>query len=106
MLFSKTIETNQGELGGEDKWIVTYEGGDDILLGGLLDEYGWEFVGESNRRQVLIRFQLTNGQNVWNGKSWFCKDAVNDVNDHHYDIFPIPKNVMDGNPKLVQNPGY
>ena len=97
---------NQGELGGEDKWIVTYEGGDDILLGGLLDEYGWEFVGESNRRQVLIRFQLTNGQNVWNGKSWFCKDAVNDVNDHHYDIFPIPKNVMDGNPKLVQNPGY
>lgn len=97
---------NQGVMGEEDKWIITEEGGDDIILGGLLDEYAWEFVGECVRRQTLIRFQMTNGQNVWNGKSWFCKDRIENIYDNHYNIFPIPKDAMDGNPKLKQNPGY
>lgn len=97
---------NQGELGGEDKWITTEEGGDDIILGGLLDEYGWEFVAEGQRRQVLIRFKMTNGCNVWNGKSWFCKDALTDPNDHHYDIYPLYRDTMSGNLNLKQNPGY
>ncbi len=26
--------------------------------------------------------------------------------DRHLDVFPIPKKALDGNPKLVQNPGY
>jgi hypothetical protein len=61
---------------------------------------------EHHRRQDLIRFRLTSGQNVYNGKSWFCKDAKTDPTDKHCDIFPIPKSIMDGNINLVQNPGY
>ena len=32
-------------------FVATYEGGDDIELGGLLDDLAWEFVGEHHRRQ-------------------------------------------------------
>lgn len=49
---------------------------------------------------------MTNGQNVFNGKSWFCKDAVTDPTDNHCDIFPIHKTFLDGNINLKQNPGY
>lgn len=95
---------NQGTLGGEDKWIITNEGGADIEFGGLLDEYAKEFVCEAHRRDELIRFNIKGtNMNVYNGKSWFCKDAVTDRNG---DLFPIPKSAMDGNPKLKQNPGY
>ena len=89
-----------------DNWVTTTEGGSDIELGGLLDDLAWEFVAEHHRRQDLIRFRMTNGQNVYNGKSWFCKDAVADPTDKHSDIFPIPQSALDGNIKLVQNPGY
>lgn len=89
-----------------DNWITTEEGGSDIELGGLLDDLAWEFVAEHHRRQDLIRFRMTNGQNVYNGKSWFCKDAVTDPTDKHNDIFPIPQSALDGNPNLVQNPGF
>ena len=89
-----------------DNWVTTTEGGSDIELGGLLDDLGWEFLAEHHRRQDLIRFRLTSGQNVYNGKSWFCKDAKTDPTDKHCDIFPIPKSIMDGNINLVQNPGY
>lgn len=89
-----------------DNWVTTTEGGNDIELGGLLDDLAWEFVAEHHRRQDLIRFRMTNGQNVYNGKSWFCKDAVADPTDKHNDIFPIPQSALDGNIKLVQNPGY
>lgn len=97
---------NRAEIDQPDNWIITHEGGDDIILGGLLDELAWEFVAEGHRRQDLVRFMMTNGCNVWNGKSWFCKDGMSDPNDRHYDVFPIPKDAMEGNPKLVQNPGY
>lgn len=86
--------------------IRTHEGGDDIILGGLLDELAWEFVFEHHRRQDLIRFTMTNGQNVWNGKSWFCKDATVNVNDTHYNIFPIYVDYLKGNKELVQAPGF
>lgn len=98
---------NQGKLGEEDKWIIREEGGSDIELGGLLDELAKEFVCEAHRRDDIIRFTIKGtNQNVYNGKSWFCKDAVADKNDRHMDIFPIPKSALDGNPKLKQNPGY
>lgn len=98
---------NQGKLGEDDKWIIKEEGGNDIELGGLLDELGKEFVCEAHRRDDIIRFTIRGtNQNVYNGKSWFCKDAVTDMNDRHMDIFPIPKSALDGNPKLKQNPGY
>lgn len=44
-------------MGEEDKWVVTHEGGDDVELGGLLDDLAWEFVAEHHRRQDLIRFE-------------------------------------------------
>lgn len=89
------------------KRIHTYEGGDDIELGGLLDDLAWEFVGEHHRRQDLIRFRMTSkDSNVFNGKSWFCKDAEADVTDTHREIYPIYYTIMNANPNLVQNPGY
>lgn len=98
---------NQGKMGEADKWIITNEGGQDIELGGMLDELAWEFVAEHHRRQDLIRFHIKGSkENVYNGKSWFCKDANPDKTDRHKDIFPIPKSALDGNPKLKQNPGY
>ncbi len=98
---------NQGKLGEEDVWVTTTEGGDDIELGGLLDELAWEFVAEHHRRQDLIRFRIVGkNQNVYNGKSWFCKEAKTDPSDIHCNIFPLPKVALDGNLKLVQNPGY
>lgn len=98
---------NQGKKGEVDIWVTTHEGGDDIELGGLLDDLAWEFVAEHHRRQDLIRFRISGrNQNVYNGKSWFCKTAKTDPTDNHADIFPLPKDFMAGNPKLVQNPGY
>lgn len=99
---------NQNEKGSNDPALKfeTNEGGADIVLGGLLDERGWEFVGEYTRRQDLLRFKMTNGQSVHDGKSWFCKRALTDLSDKHYDLFPIPQEVRKGNMKLKQNPGY
>lgn len=85
------------------EWKRTYEGGDDIILGGLLDDLGWEFCMEEHRRQDLIRFKMTDGRNVWNGKSWFCKDATTETK---WDVFPLPNQAMKTNNKLVQNAGY
>jgi len=84
-------------------YVTTIEGGDDIILGGLLDDLAWEFVGEHHRRQDLIRFKMNDGRNVFNGKSWFCKDATTET---HWDYFPIPKSAIDANISLVQNEGY
>lgn len=95
---------NQGKQGEADKWIITEEGGDDIELGGLLDEYAKEFVAEAHRRDDLIRFHIKgSNMNVYCGKSWFCK---NKEADRNCDIFPIPKSALDGNINLKQNPGY
>jgi len=89
------------------KLVTTLEGGADIELGGLLDDLAWEFVGEHHRRQDLIRFRVTSkGMNVYNGKSWFCKDAETNASDIHKNIFPIFQTFIDSNPKMVQNPQY
>lgn len=84
-------------------YVSTYEGGADIELGGLLDDLGWEFCAELHRRQDLRRFKMADGRNVWNGKSWFCKDATTSTT---YDVYAIPEEAMKTNNKLVQNPGY
>lgn len=97
---------------GADNWdpakhIRTNEGGEDIELGGLLDDLAWEFVGEHHRRQDLIRFRMTGkNSNVYNGKSWFCKDAELNAADAHRDVFPIYYEVINANPVLKQNTGY
>ncbi|WP_291861447.1 RagB/SusD family nutrient uptake outer membrane protein [Marinilabilia sp.] len=98
---------NQGKMGEEDIWVTTFEGGENIELGGLLDDLAWEFVAEHHRRQDLIRFRISgSNQNVYNGKSWFCKEAKTNPTENYTNIFPIPKDFMDGNPNLIQNPGY
>lgn len=85
-------------------WVITEEGGADIEFGGLLDEYAKEFVCEAHRRDELIRFNIKGtNMNVYNGKSWFCKDKVDNRDG---DLFPIPKTALKGNLKLKQNPGY
>lgn len=84
-------------------YYATVEGGSDIILGGLLDDLAWEFVGEHHRRQDLIRFKMTDGRNVFNGKSWFCKNATTDT---HWDYFPLPLGAIESNISLVQNKGY
>jgi hypothetical protein len=100
-------EENTAKKDEADNWVRTHEGGDDIELGGLLDDLAWEFVGEHHRRQDLIRFRLTSkNSNVYNGKSWFCKDAETNVADTHKNIYPIHQDFLDANMKLVQNPGY
>lgn len=86
---------------GYSNWsthVLTNEGGNDIELGGLLDDLGWEFAGEMHRRQDLIRFRAGNN-NVWNGKSWFCKEATTETK---WNFFPIPDPAMTANIKLKQ----
>jgi hypothetical protein len=91
----------------ENGYVATYEGGADIELGGLLDDLAWEFVGEHHRRQDLIRFRLTGkNTNVFNGKSWFCKDAETDASDVHKNVYPIWISFLEANMKLDQNPEY
>jgi starch-binding outer membrane protein, SusD/RagB family len=92
---------------GSDKLVETYEGGNDVELGGFLDDLAWEFVGEHHRRQDLIRFRLTDkNMNVYDGKSWFCKDAETNASDIHKDIYPIYQDFIDANKNLKQNSGY
>jgi hypothetical protein len=101
------LAETQVDANGNEVFVGTDEGGDDIEWGGFLDDLAWEFVGEHHRRQDLIRFRLTGkNMNVYNGKSWFCKKAETDPGDTHKNIYPIYQNFLDGNPKLKQNPGY
>ncbi len=64
----------------------------------FLLEYGWEFCQEGHRRQQLIRF----GQFLT--KTWFLHDTP--TNDPNRLLFPVPRQEMMANPKLIQNPGY
>jgi starch-binding outer membrane protein, SusD/RagB family len=96
-------------LSGQDVQVFTHEGGNDIELGGLLDDLAWEFVGEHHRRQDLIRFRLRDGsRNVFNGKSRFCYDAasVPMTDDLKKNLYPIFQNFLDANINLKQNSGY
>ena len=87
-----------------DDWIDIPEGGDDIILGGLLDDLAWEFLGEHHRRQDLIRFTMTNGISVFSGKSWFCKKAH--PTEQWREYFGFSEGWLRANLNLVQNPGY
>jgi hypothetical protein len=85
------------DYGRRDENVTTYEGGDDIQFGRMLDELGWEFTQEGRRRQDLIRF------GVFSEKSWFSHDATKNKDR---DIYPIPNSALLTNSKLKQNPGY
>lgn len=64
----------------------------------LLAERGREMFAEMTRRQDLIRFGKFSS-------AWGFK-AAKPESDTKYAIFPIPKQQIDINSKLTQNPGY
>ncbi|MDH6304194.1 hypothetical protein M2459_000922 [Parabacteroides sp. PF5-5] len=68
-----------------------------VYLGGLYDEYGFEFACEAQRRTHMIRF------GTFSTKNWFNHTAVT---DGHTAIFPIPLETLQANANLKQNPGY
>ncbi|KAA2244580.1 RagB/SusD family nutrient uptake outer membrane protein [Chitinophaga agrisoli] len=74
--------------------ITELQGGDDVQLGRLLDELGWEFAAEAHRRQDLIRF------GIFATKKWFQHRP----NGANRTIFLIPQEELNKNPNLVQNP--
>ncbi len=74
----------------------TYEGGDDVQYGRMLDELGWEFCQEARRRTDMIRF------GVFTRKSWLSHSP----NGDYRALFPIPRTEIDKNSNLIQNPGY
>ncbi|MDD2436908.1 MAG: RagB/SusD family nutrient uptake outer membrane protein [Massilibacteroides sp.] len=68
-----------------------------VYLGGLYDEYGWEFACEAQRRTHMIRF------GTYHTKNWFNHTAKT---DGHTKIFPIPYSELTKNSNLKQNSGY
>lgn len=87
----------------EDGVVTDFEGGDDIVYGGFLDELGYEFAAESFRRRQIIRFKTTSGEPVFTAKSWFKRHATH---AEHLIIFPLSDGVLNVNTNLSQNPGY
>lgn len=75
---------------------TTHETGE-IKYGRFLDELGWEFCGEAERRTDMIRF------GVYNTKSRLSFAATGDT---HTNIGPIPLSILNTNGNLQQNPGY
>jgi hypothetical protein len=67
-----------------------------VTLGGLYDEWGFEFACEAQRRIQMIRF------GTYNTKNWFNHERT----DSHTSIFPIPLDELQSNSNLKQNPGY
>jgi len=84
----------------DHRWDETQEGGDDIQYGRMLDELGWEFVGEAHRRTDMIRF------GVFHRKSYFSHSANESGIGINEILFPIPLEEMNKNSNLIQNPGY
>lgn len=68
-----------------------------VELGGLYDEWGWEFACEAQRRTHMIRF------GTYSTKNWFNHVAIT---DGHTSLFPIPYEERQSNSNLKQNPGY
>lgn len=67
----------------------------------ILEERGREFFYELMRRQDLIRFQGNEGETRFND-SWWEKN----VSEPYRTVFPIPREQLEANSNLVQNPGY
>ena len=68
----------------------------------LLAERGRELFWEQVRRQDLIRFAGVAGGETRYNDPWKFKE----VSDAFRNVGPIPRNQMETNPNLVQNPGY
>jgi hypothetical protein len=67
-----------------------------VYLGGIYDEWGFEFACEAQRRTQMIRF------GTFTTKNWFNHTPQG----AHVTIFPIPLEELQANGNLKQNPGY
>jgi hypothetical protein len=92
-------EISWDDLNVEGSQTITQSGADltPVELGGLYDEWGWEFACEAQRRIQMIRF------GTYSTKNWFNHEAIG---DKHTQIFPIPLDELNANSNLSQNPGY
>jgi len=68
----------------------------------LLAERGKELFYEIVRRQDLIRFDGVNGGETRFNDPWWEKG----VSESFRNVFPIPRDQIEANPNLNQNPGY
>ena len=68
----------------------------------ILAERGHEFFFEGFRRQDLIRFEGKNGGQTRFNDPWWKKE----VSEPYRTVFPIPRDQLQSNNNLVQNPGY
>jgi|GEM_PF-116784 len=97
---------NEGNVKKSSFTTYTVDNATTIELGGLLDDLAWEFVGEHHRRQDLIRFMLSDGRNVYNGKTWFCHKNTMDKGRWEHNVFPIYSEFVQSNVNIIQNYGY
>lgn len=74
----------------EDYQLVDKGNTDPVQYGGLLDELGWEFAWEAQRRRDIIRF------GVFSKKSWLSHKPQGSERT----TFMIPQAAVDANPNL------
>jgi len=79
-----------------DAWTM-----EDLTLENLLAERGREMFYEVTRRSDLIRFKGDMGETKFNDP-WRFKNQ----SESFRNVFPIPRDQMEANPNLTQNPGY
>jgi starch-binding outer membrane protein, SusD/RagB family len=75
---------------------------DALTAENLLAERGRELYLEMFRRQDLIRFEGQNGGVTAFNDPWDFKD----VSDPNVNVFPIPREQIEANSNLTQNPGF
>lgn len=68
----------------------------------IIGERGREMFWEVTRRQDLIRFDGVNGGATRFNDPWTFKE----VSDPAKNVFPIPRDQLEANDNLVQNPSY
>ncbi|MGF1670591.1 MAG: RagB/SusD family nutrient uptake outer membrane protein, partial [Balneolaceae bacterium] len=78
------------------------DGFNNLTSQNLLDERGRELYLEMWRRQDMIRFPGQNGGVTAFNDPWDFKE----VSPAFRNVFPIPRDQMQANPNLNQNPGY
>jgi hypothetical protein len=85
------------ERAGLDDILLSNFTSKDALRDHIIDERGWEFYCEGQRREDLIRTGKYISYAQARGITWAA--------DKHL-LYPIPQPAMDSDSKLVQNPGY
>lgn len=94
---SELQQDSRYDYGYVENFEIVNEGNTDpVQYGRFLDELGWEFAWETQRRRDLIRF------GVFTKKSWLSHQP----NGDYRTVFPIPQNVIDTNPNVEQNSDY